>query len=69
MSELNKMVGFLEEYHSEDLKEIVDISAKKLTDKSNFIKITNKNTPRGMGYNIKNITEFSSILHRQIHSR
>ncbi len=42
MSELNKMVGFLEEYHLEDLKEIVDISAKKLTDKSNFIKITNK---------------------------
>ena len=33
------MVGFLEEYHSEDLKEIVDISAKKLTDKNNFIKI------------------------------
>ena len=63
MSELNKMVGFLEEYHSEDLKEIVDISAKKLTDKSNFIKITNKNTPRGMGYDIRNITEFSSLLH------
>jgi hypothetical protein len=63
MSELNKMVGFLEEYHLEDLKEIVDISAKKLTDKSNFIKITNKNTPRGMGYDIKNITEFSPLLH------
>jgi len=63
MSELNKIVGYLEEYHSDDLKPIVDISAKKLTDKNNFIKITNKNTRRGMGYDVNNIVELSNILH------
>jgi|TARA_B100001964_G_C13971915_1_gene482266 hypothetical protein len=62
MSETNKIITYLEDYHAEELKPIVDKVAKRLVDKNNFVKILNKNTPRGMGYDSHNIGELSNIL-------